>query len=329
MKKTLRVLGWLLLVLLTGSSVFGKEAADTLTLLHISDTHISFAANYHPVLDSIRAPKNCDPALLDRFLQEMPQKVDADLVVHTGDMVDFYEAETREQNDTFLATQIEQFAALVHAAPVPLLMVLGNHDVSSYWIKEQERSLGAYQLHAPAARAAWIRNIPCFRDGLYYHRTCQVAHTRYHFIFLDNGYDLKNGSFLDKAQLDWLDHELSQTGKEPVIFFMHRFLPALDYNRDGSAFSPAAASVLNDSTCAAGFLRICNEHTNIQLFLVGHGHGRKSENIPFPGGHTILQLITGGFVNDANNWRIVKCTANGLHISAPGSSTIEWRISND
>jgi len=329
MKRSKNVFAWLLLVLLTESSLVGKETSDTLTLLHISDTHISFTANYHPLLDSIRAPKNCDPALLDRFLREMPKKVNADLVVLTGDMVDFYEAETRDQNDTFLATQIEQFAALVHAAPVPLLMVLGNHDISSYWIREQERSLAAFQLQAQAARAAWIRNLPCFRAGLYYHRTFQVAGTRYHFLFLDNGYALNNGAFLDKAQLDWLDHELSQTGKEPVIFFMHRYLPSLDYNQDRSAFAPAAASVLNDSTCATGFLRLCNEHPNIQLFLVGHGHNRKSENIPFPNGHKILQLITGGFINNTNNWRIITCTEEGLHISAPGTDAVEWRISND
>jgi len=318
-----------LLLLLSRSSEGAPAGApqDTLTFLHISDTHWYTSCGYHPELVKIRTKRLLSPPPLQQFLDQVPRAVGADLLIITGDLVDFYEGETSD--DHLQTTFIEPFAKMIHHTPVPTLMVLGNHDIVSYWIKDEDQTFASSQLNAQVARATWIRNLACLRDGVYYRRAFRVGKTRYHFFFLDNGYDLKNGEFIDKAQLDWLEAEMGKTNTEPVIFFMHKFLPALDYDKNERSFSASRAPVLNDSTCSAGFLRVCNQYKNIQLFLVGHTHSRRNERMPFPNGHEILQLTTGGFVNDANNWRVVKLSETEIILYVPGTEKIEFRIRND
>lgn len=311
------------LILVATGLVYGFDP-DTLTILHLSDTHVSYWAGCHPLLEELQREKTMDSRSLADWFSSIPRETGADLVVHTGDMIHFYEAASSE--GPILATQIEQFASLLSDCPVPFYAVLGNHDIRSYWVDEAANTAPCFQLNQQPARAAWIRNLACFHDGFYSRRTYRIGETRYHLIFLDNAYDLADRASLDQAQLEWLEHELAQTRREPVLLFMHKYLPALDYNRDGIAFSAAAASGLTDSTCASGFLRLLNAHPNIRLLLVGHGHSCKSEWLPFPGGHVILQMSTGAFVKDANNWRIVKCRDHEILIHAPGSHRIEMKI---
>lgn len=312
------------LILVTTGLVYSLDP-DTLTILHLSDTHVSYWAGCHPLLEKLQREKTTDSRSLADWFVSKPRETGADLVVHTGDMVHFYKAASGE--GLFQASQIEQFASLLSDCPAPFYAVLGNHDIRSYWINEADSAALCFQLDQQPARAAWIRNLACFRDGFYSRRTYRVGETRYHLIFLDNAYDLADRASLDQAQLEWLEHELAQTRCEPVLLFMHKYLPALDYNRDGIAFSAAAASGLTDSTCASGFLRLLNTHPNIRLLLVGHGHSCKSEFLPFPSGHVILQKSTGAFVKDADNWRIVKCTEHEILIHAPGTHRIEMEIS--
>jgi len=313
----------LFVILGAAGCVYGLDP-DTLTILHLSDTHVSYWAGCPPLLEKLQREKTADSRSLADWFVSTPRETGADLVVHTGDMIHFYQAANGKGG--FEATQIEQFASLLSDCPAPFYAVLGNHDIRSYWIDETANTAPCFQLDQQSARAAWIRNLVCFRDGFYSRRTYRIGETRYHLIFLDNAYDLADRASLDQAQLEWLEHELAQTRREPVLLFMHKYLPALDYNRDGVAFSPAAASGLTDSTCASGFLRLLNAYPNIRLLLVGHGHSCKSEWLPFPGGHVILQKSTGAFVKDANNWRLVKCTEHEILIHEPGTHRIEMKI---
>jgi DNA repair exonuclease SbcCD nuclease subunit len=317
---------WCACGLFTFSAVLGAPP-DTLTFLHVSDSHISNQAGYHPRLLALIREKTADITTLQRLLVQKPIEFNADLVVHTGDMVHFYEAEIRDGRQQ--ATQIEQFCALLPLCPVPFYSILGNHDLRSYSVDDEDSSLTVNQWQSQKARAAWSRNLACFYDGFYYHRIYAVGKTRLHLFFLDNSSDLHEDDYLDEMQLNWLQHEMQQTGKEPIIIFMHKYLPALDYNKDRQSFSAATAPVLNDSTCSTGFLQVLNEHPNIQLLLVGHGHSRKSEMIPFPRGHQIAQFAPGAYVKNVNNWRMVKCTVKEIMIFAPGSKEIECRIPHD
>ncbi len=305
-------------------SFISAAPPDTLTFLHVSDTHISNMTGYHPGLIASCKEKISDPTTLEQLIVQKPLEFGADLVVHTGDMVHFYEAEIKD--DRLLATQIEQFSALALLCPAPFFSVLGNHDLRSYRINDQDNSVQLNQLHSQKARAAWSRNLACFQDGFYYQRIFPVGKINYRLFFLDNGYDLKNGEWLDQAQFDWLRYEMNQTGNDPVIMFMHKYLPALDYNNDRQSFAAARAPALNDSTCAKGFLQVLNEHRNIRLLLVGHGHSRKSEMLPFPKGHQIAQFSPGAYVKNVHNWRMIKCTENEIIIFAPGTNEIEFNL---
>ena len=198
-----------------------------------------------------------------------------------------------------------------------MYLTLGNHDIATYWINDSTEK-EQFQLDAQRARAAWIRNISCFREGTYYSRSFDVNGTTLHFIFLDNGYSLGNGSYLDKTQLDWLEGQVKQFADEPTIIFMHKYLPAADLNGDGIVFSKKQTLSLNDQTCSGGFLKILNENKNIKAMFCGHGHKNVSEWLSFPSGHKILQTETAGFARDSKEWRLIKFTADEIIVCSPG-----------
>jgi len=310
-----------LLSAILGNPVEAKT--DSLTIVQITDTHICNLVGYEPEFITARQHYGAGQEPLKTFFDTVPQKVKADAVVITGDLVDYYEAKT--EKGPFLDTQIEQFENLCENCPFPLLCTLGNHDIASYWIKDPAK-VTSFQFHADESRAAWIRNIPCFQDGTYYLRTFDVGNTTYYFIFLDNGYSLGNGGYLDKPQLDWLNYQVQQAGDNPVVIFMHKYLPVPDYNGDGVVFTEKTTLDINSDTCSKGFLKTLNENSNIKALIVGHGHKNVSELISLPAGHQILQTETGGFGQDANNWRLIKFTKDEIVIYTTGSEKIESRV---
>ena len=296
--------------------------SDSLSVLLMSDTHICNLNGYHPQFEKSRQHYGNGIEPLENFLSTKPDSLNVDAVVITGDLIDYYEAET--YSDRLLATQIEQFTPIANLCPVPLYLTLGNHDIASYWIVESDSSKENFQINAHKARAAWIRNIPCFQNGTYYARSFKVGDINYRFLFLDNGYSLNdNGRWLDKVQLDWLNYQLKNTGGDPVIIFMHKYLPVADENNDGIVFSTKWNLTIDKETCSKGFLKILNDNKNIKALFVGHGHRNVSENILLPNGHKIMQIETGGFAQNTKNWRLLKFTRDNLFISSPGGENIE------
>jgi hypothetical protein len=59
--------------------------------------------------------------------------------------------------------------------------------VTSFWVNS-DSTYTNNQFHAEWARAAWIRNTPCFKNGTYYSRVLKIDTTVFRLIFLDNGY---------------------------------------------------------------------------------------------------------------------------------------------
>jgi 3',5'-cyclic AMP phosphodiesterase CpdA len=237
------------------------------------------------------------------------------MVIITGDLIDFYEAETA--NDIMLATQIEQFVPLFFECPVPLFMILGNHDIASYWVDEQKEKRN-FQKHVHLARAAWIKNVPCFQQGVYYGRSFQVGQTNYRLIFLDNAYSMGNGSYIGKEQLDWLSYQLKKYNQSEVILFMHKYFPLPDENGDGMVFTEKTTLLIDKESCSTGLLKILNENPNIKLLVTGHGHKNVQEVMVLPSGHRILQVETGGFGPDSNNWRLIQLTETSIIIMPCG-----------
>ena len=314
-RRTFAVKNVIFLILVATGLVYGLDPPLTICIFQ---TPMAYWAGCHPCWKSFNV-KNYGQPVVGRLASPKPRETGADLVVHTGDMIHFYPAASGEG----LPGASRQFASLLSDCPVPFYAVLGNHDIRSYWIDEAASAAPCFQLDQQPARAAWIRNLACFRDGFYSRGTYKFGETRFHLIFLDNAYDLVDRASLDQAQLEWLEHELAQTRREPVLLFMR--LPALDYSGTASPFRNRRLRP-HRLYLHGRFLRLLNTHPNIRLLLVGHGHSCKSEWLPFPGGHVILQKSTGAFVKDADNWRIVKCTENEILIHAPGTRRIEMKI---
>lgn len=278
---------------------FAQESLDVLKIVHLTDSHICNLTGYHPAFISAREHYGNGADSLADFLKTQPKKLGVDAVVITGDLIDYFEAETAQ--GPWLATQIEQLVPLFNQCSVPLYLTLGNHDIASYWINAEEKE--DFQINANQARATWIRNFSCFQNGNYYSRVFHVGKTNYHFLFLDNSYSLGNGAFVDKTQLDWLNYQVKKAGNGPVIIFMHKYLPLPDLNGDGIVFKSESTFVINEETCSKGLLKTLNESDNIKALFVGHGHRNVYEEIPFPSGNKILQTETAAFSQNTNNWR--------------------------
>lgn len=295
--------------------------SDTFSVVQITDTHLCKLEGYDPEFVKRRQSFGNGITPLRAFLETVIQRTAAEAVVITGDLIDYYEAETAAGH--LRAAQIEQWLPLAQGCPVPLFLTLGNHDLTSYWFQESENTIRSSQDQARQARAAWIRNLSCFRQGTYYVRTFNAGPTRYRFLFLDNGYSLTNGDIIDPIQLDWLNYQLDLAGSDPVVLFMHRYLAVPDLNGDGSTFSSKPDVTVDQTTCSKGFLKSLNDHSNVKALFVGHGHKNVSEWIPFPGGHRILQTETAAFAAGPQNWRLLEFTEDRIRVHFPGGTRIE------
>jgi len=302
---------------------YAQDSPNVLKILLLTDVHTCNLAGYHPAFVSSREHYGNGIEPLTIFLKTQPQKMGADAVVITGDLVDYFEAET--EKGPWLATQIEQFSTIYYQCPVPVFLILGNHDIASYWIEGADGKK-SFQINTHKARAAWIRNISCFHDGTYYVRNFKVGATQYHFIFLDNGYSLRNGSLIDKPQLDWLNYQVKAAGDDPVVIFMHRYLPVADLDGDGIAFNTKSPISINEQACSRGFLKTLNENENIKAIFVGHGHKNVSEEIPFPGGHKVLQTETAAFAQNPNNLRRINFYESKISVYECGEEKVELEL---
>jgi len=109
MKKLLSVT---LFIILAASAFRSSAQPDTLSVLHISDLHIIFNSSfYQPDLAQSRQHYANGQAPLKEFLLTLPAKTNSSMVFATGDLIDFFEAETNRKE--MLGFQVEQFSHLV------------------------------------------------------------------------------------------------------------------------------------------------------------------------------------------------------------------------
>lgn len=300
------------------------QRVDTLNILHTSDTHIIYDLGLlHPAFSGKPSVAKGGIDSLERFFSSVPKQVGAQAVVITGDVTDIYEGETKSHQ--LLASQVEHFRSLYDKCPVSLFLTLGNHEITTYRVRESDAAIVESQTNAGRARASWIRNIPCFYDGTYFRKVFQLGKTNYHFLFLDNGYSLHDGGrVIDKTQLDWLQEQMSKSAGEPVVLFFHVYFSVGDMNGDGISFKEnGPLHWPNEKQCADGLLKVLNENRNILALVVGHGHSNIFEKIQFPNGHSINQIETGSVTEGLGNWRLFQFTENGLTVSFAGSRKTE------
>jgi 3',5'-cyclic AMP phosphodiesterase CpdA len=334
-KRTFRFLSLFLLVACNAAA-----QTDTLSFLHITDLHVIFSpGSYRTEVMDNRKLKNYDEgeSRLRQFLQFMPQKTNSDLVIATGDLVDFFEAEAgserisakKGQNKAVFKTisagsnlregksltiQAAKFAKMATGFKTPCLFTLGNHDLFSFeW---RNNKLSHHQNSSGRARALWIRNLPCFEDGTYYSRLFQVGRTTYRLIFLDNSFykfrrdDKTAVPYIDKAQEYWLDAQLRESDQDVEIILMH--IPF----RDDQPVSGTAGELYE--TLA--------KVPSVRLILSGHRHKNEIASFSSAENHKIVQVQTGALVADEGNWRRIRLTENQIEVSYPGRTGSETVI---
>jgi len=301
-----------LIIALSASISAVAQQIDTLSFLHITDLHIIFnQAGYHPAMIDNRLSKNYgtgEPRLKE-FLQTVPKQTNSDLVIATGDLCDFFEGPT--PTGARMALQAEQLAQLLGESKVPVLLTLGNHDAFYfYW---QEDKLKHDQNATGRAHAAWIRNISCFRDGVYYSRIYQVGTTTYRLIFLDDMFykfrseieaDANEVPYMDEAQLAWLTDQLNASDEDVEIILMHIPFP----------------KAVIEQTKPNKLLKVLASEPSVKLIVGGHHHKNAIDVIATAAGSNIIQVQTAAFAVNSEHWRQIKLTEDRITVSAPGKS---------
>ena len=283
--------------------VFGQT--DTLSFLHISDTHLMFHLDsYHPGTALLRAhfAKGVEP--FRNFLQTVPAATNSKMVVITGDMLDLYETDT--PNGDMLAFQLQQYARIPEVSQIPVFCTLGNHDITTYGWKDERWYWNMD--NAGKARAEWIRNVPCFTNGTWYSHVYNVGQTGYRLIILDNSYaEGSERPYCGEEQLQWLKVQLQQSPEEAKIVFMH-----IPFSRD---FNPhLTRNALYD---------LLAQYPCVKLLLVGHNHENVINRYDGAG---FVQVQTGAFGYDVTNWRLIKLTADNIIVSTAGTKQQELII---
>lgn len=318
----------LLLLLITCAPASEKETIpDVVTLLHITDTHVSDLEGYHPAIVDRRQQYGDSYLLINEFFRSLPGEVPPAAVIITGDIIDYYEGET--DDSTMRNGQVEFFAKLHDRSPVPLLMTLGNHDISTYLSGVDEGTKSTlYDYNADIARASFIRTIACFSEGTYYSRQYRAGQTKYRLIFLDNALRVPRvlNGFFGLQQLHWLEYQLLAAENETVVLFYHIPIPVADTNQDNIHFRIPPAGWLDDEVVKDGFMNLLNTYPAIVAAFTGHGHRNIIEDMLLPAGHSFTQIETAALGNNLSNWRIIQLRENEIVVSAPGDEIVEKRI---
>ena len=171
-------------------------------------------------------------------------------------------------------------------------------------------------MQAARAKAAWIRNFDCYRNGTYYSRVYEVGSTTYRLIFLDNGfYQFKKNEgvvvpYIDKPQLHWLQAELAVSDDDVEIILMH--IPFTE-----KSILPESNNELYEALTSV---------SSVRLILAGHHHRDKMMSLPLSDGKQIIQFETGALVSGIDKWRQVRLTEKNIIISSMGATESELII---
>lgn len=302
--------------------------ADTITFIHVTDPHVCNLTGYHPFFTEKRKHFGNNILTFPDFLKSVPDKQNVDFVIVTGDNIDYYEAETEKGGA--LDTQVEQYSRLLDNCKKPVYLTLGNHDIASYKVIPGP-AVGNTQLYAERARAAWMRNIPCFKEGTYYSHLFRIDTVTFRLIFLDNAYysteEISDGVLpfvVDPFQLRWLDDQLQASPSDVEIILMHIPLPYGKVVENKILTEPL--SIYSAKTKTYNLLSVMEKNSSTRIIFAGHKHVNLINNYILPDGDNLTQVLTGAFGYDTANWRIIKMTGDNILVSFPGSERTEYII---
>ena len=317
----------LLCALLVPAHGAGDQHPEEFTLLHITDTHVCDLKGHHSLFVKLRGHHEVGAEVLRDFLLTVPRKTSADAVIITGDLIDFYATEPRPGE--VRSGQIDYFAKAVGVSPVPVWMTLGNHDIGSLTIDPATGKFKVSRHDAHKARAKWIREFECFRNGTHYAVARTVGDTKFRLVFLDNYFPLNTGEsnfFGDRFQMDWLAYQLRQDPDERIVVFTH--IPIRIAEPDSNSSEPEAAARWESvpKIYYDRFLQLLDEHPSVVAVVAGHRHENVIETVRLPSGRELTQVQTADLQPDPGNWRIIRLTEKTVEISYPESSESERKI---
>jgi len=309
-------------------SLANTSGLDTLTFIHVTDVHACNLTGYHTFFVEKRQHFGNNIRTFPEFLKTIPDKYDADFVIVTGDNIDYYEAETAKGD--ILDTQVEQYSNLIDQSKIPVYLTLGNHDIASYRINPGP-VVGNNQLDAERARATWMRNLPCFKEGTYYSHVFEIDTVTFRFIFLDNSYysteEISDGALpftVDQYQLRWLDAELKASPSDVEVIFMHQPLPNGKPTDSKILTEPLSTYSVKAKTFS--LLNVLEKNSSTRILFAGHKHINLINRYILTDGENLTQIMTAAFGYGTTNWRVVKLTKDNVLISFPGKSEVEYIV---
>jgi len=340
MLKLLLIFGILSFTILITANSATSAKPDTLKFIHLTDSHICDLFGYHPTFVQGRQHYGDGKNSLTSFFNTIPEKLQTDFVVITGDIVDFFESESKLGE--MLGTQIEKAAGILEISSVPVYITLGNHDIASYNVDPETERITGNQYNAEIARAAWIRNVPCLSNGTYYSRILQVDTIMYRLIFLDNAYykpdRISDGPqyIINPSQLYWLDHEMKKSDTDVEIIFMHMPLTntsAVDVKQSKNKYYlntndtiAISQDLQNSETNSIDLYDVLKHNSSARLVLTGHKHSSVAHDFHFSEDYSLTQVMTGAFGRDSRNWRLIQLTSENIIISFPGNTSTQYKI---
>ena len=180
---------------------------------------------------------------------------------------------------------------------------------------------GGYdQEDADEARAIWMKNTACFKNGTYYSRLYSVGSTKYRLIFLDNSifgeryHDYEQEFVIDKPQLDWLESQLNESSTDYEIIFMHMSLP---YSKANESYKEYVKR-----TKTKEFLDIMTQTKNssVRAIVAGHEHINQVHKFEFPQEQSFTQILSGDPASNTVDWRLFELTESDIVIYEQGST---------
>jgi 3',5'-cyclic AMP phosphodiesterase CpdA len=321
-------LGMLWLAFILPADAINSANSDTLRFIHVTDIHACNLIGYHPFFIEKRQDFGNNFETFTDFLKSVPGKYQADIVIITGDNIDYYEAETEKRR--VLDTQVEQYSRLLDQSNIPVYLTLGNHDIASYRVNPGPAVISS-QLDAERARASWMRNITCFKEGTYYSHIFKIDTVTFRFIFLDNSYysteEITDGILrftVDQYQLRWLDAQMKASPTDVEIIFMHQPLPYGEAVDNNNFIEPI--SVYSSKNKTYNLISVIEKNSSTRLIFAGHKHINSINRYILPNGDKLTQVLTGAFGNNILNWRVITITKDNVLISFPGNSTTEYIV---
>ncbi len=191
-------------------------SAQSLEVVHITDTHVMQIEGIHPALRPLHQSNIHSASQLEKFLAERRASPPA-FFLHTGDILEAmrYDSEPGPP----LNGQIEHFQSIHKLSPAPMYLTLGNRDVSWYRQAEGKQVVVRDPAMATEARAAWRQAFDCFRNGTWYSFEKRAGATAYLFAVLDNS--VTNDPEFVQSQLAWLRKLVAESKPAAMVIAVH------------------------------------------------------------------------------------------------------------